>query len=103
MPLKLWHAKNMHQKLVPDSFLILVNNPKQPLHVRNLLTYFKRKLSKSLKKFTLFFLSNQVCFSGQGYEKQKRDLELVTSCSAGCKTNLKNSFIISDVLLDQVQ
>ena len=23
----------MHQKLVPDSFLILVNNPKQPLHV----------------------------------------------------------------------
>ena len=26
------HAENMHQKLVPDPFLILVKNPKQPLH-----------------------------------------------------------------------
>ena len=25
----------MHQKLVLDSFLILANNPKQPLHARN--------------------------------------------------------------------
>ena len=33
----LWksHAENVHQKLVPDLFLILVNNPNQPLHVRN--------------------------------------------------------------------
>ena len=33
----LWknHAENGHQKLVPDSFLILVNNPKQLLHARN--------------------------------------------------------------------
>ena len=29
------HAENVHQKLVPDPFLILVNNPKQPLHARN--------------------------------------------------------------------
>ena len=29
------HAENVHQKLVPDPLLILVNNPKQPLHVRN--------------------------------------------------------------------
>ena len=29
------HAENVHQKLVPDPFLILVNNPKQPLHVRH--------------------------------------------------------------------
>ena len=28
-------AENVHQKLVPDSFLMLVNNPKQPLHARN--------------------------------------------------------------------
>ena len=30
----LWknHAENMHQKLVPDAFIILVNGPKQPLH-----------------------------------------------------------------------
>ena len=29
------HAENVHQKLVLDPFLILVNNPKQPLHVKN--------------------------------------------------------------------
>ena len=27
--------KMLHQKLVPDSFFILVNNPKQPLHATN--------------------------------------------------------------------
>ena len=33
----LWknHAENAHQNLVPDPFLILVNNPKQQLHARN--------------------------------------------------------------------
>ena len=33
----LWknHAESGHQKLVPDPFCILVNNPKQPLHARN--------------------------------------------------------------------
>ena len=32
----LWrnHAQNVHQKLVPDPFLILVN-PKEPLNARN--------------------------------------------------------------------
>ena len=29
------YAENVHQKLVPDSFLILVNTPKQPLHAKN--------------------------------------------------------------------
>ena len=33
--------------------------------------YFERGLSKSLKKFTLFFLSNPVPFNGQNYQKQK--------------------------------
>ena len=33
-------AKNVHQKLVSDSY-ILVNNPKQSLHARN---YFKNKI-----------------------------------------------------------
>ena len=28
------HVENV-QKLVPDPFLILKNNPKQPLHARN--------------------------------------------------------------------
>ena len=35
------------------------------------ITYFKRRLSKSLEKFTLFFLSNLVPFNEQDYEKQK--------------------------------
>ena len=26
------HGEDMHQKLVPDSFLVLVNDLKQPLH-----------------------------------------------------------------------
>ena len=63
----------MQQKLVPDLFIILVNNPKQPLHVRN---YFKSKifergLSKSLKKDTSFFLSNPVPFNRQSCQKEK--------------------------------
>ena len=29
------HAENVHQNIVPDPFLILVNSPKQPLHARN--------------------------------------------------------------------
>ena len=39
----LWknHAENIHQKLDPGPFLILVNNPKKPLHVRN---SFKNKI-----------------------------------------------------------
>ena len=35
------YAENMHQKLIPDPLLILVNNPKQPLRVRN---SFKSKI-----------------------------------------------------------
>ena len=30
-----YHAENKHQKLVPDSFLILVNNPKHPRNTQN--------------------------------------------------------------------
>ena len=43
------YAENVHQKLLPDPFLILVNNPKQPLHARNYFEtrYFKRGLAKS--------------------------------------------------------
>ena len=35
------HAENVQQKLVPDLFIILVNNPKQPWHAKN---YFKSKI-----------------------------------------------------------
>ena len=33
--------------------------------------YFERGLSKSLKKLTIFFLSNLAPFNGQSYQKQK--------------------------------
>ena len=33
--------------------------------------YFERGLSKTLKKLTLFFLSNLVPFNGKSYQKQK--------------------------------
>ena len=36
-----------------------------------IIRYFERGLSKSLKKLTLFFLSNPVPFSEQDYGKQK--------------------------------
>ena len=66
-------CRNVQQKLVPDFFIIFVNNPKQPLHVIN---YFKSKifergLSKSLKKVTSFFLSHLVPFNSQSYQKRK--------------------------------
>ena len=35
------HAENVHQRLVPDPFLILVNNPKQPFMHEN---SFKNKI-----------------------------------------------------------
>ena len=35
------HGENVQQRLFPDSFLTLVNNPKIPLHVRN---SFKNKI-----------------------------------------------------------
>ena len=55
--------KNVHRKLVPDPFLILVNNPKQTLHAIIFFKkrYFKRGLSK--KPFP---------FNTKDYEKTKR-------------------------------
>ena len=63
----------MHQNLAPDPFLILLINPKQPLHARN--SFLKQDIlkadyQKSLTKLTLFFLSNPVPFNGQDYQKQ---------------------------------
>ena len=28
-------GKNVHQKLAPNPYFILANNPKQPMHARN--------------------------------------------------------------------
>ena len=47
----------MHQNLVPDPFIILVNNPKQPLHARNSFgnkILWKRIIKNSEKNLTLF-------------------------------------------------
>ena len=46
------YAENVHQKLTPDPFLILLNNPKQPLHTIKYFenkTFLKRIITKSLK------------------------------------------------------
>ena len=63
----------MQKKLVPDLFIILVNNLKQPLHAQN---YFKSKIfwedsQKTLKKVTSFYLLNPVPFNRQNYQNQK--------------------------------
>ena len=65
------HTENVHKKLVSDPFLILVNNPKQTLHVRNSFEnkiFWKRIIKKSS---ALFFLSSPVPFDEQDYDKQK--------------------------------
>ena len=64
----------MHQKLVTDPFLILVDNQKWLLHARNSFKnkiFLKENYEKALKKLTLFFLLIAVPFNGQDYKKQK--------------------------------
>ena len=61
----------MHQKLVPYPFLILVNNPKQPLHTRDIAYILNEDYQKAFEKLTLVFFSNPVPFNGQNYQKQK--------------------------------
>ena len=64
----------MHQKLVPDPFLILLNNPKQPLNRRHSIenrVFLKEDYQRALKSLTLFLLLNPVPFNEQSYEKQK--------------------------------
>ena len=82
-------CKKCAPKASPSPFLILLYNLKQPLHAKILLKlrYFERRLSKSLKKFTLFFLSNPVPFNGQGYQKQKG-----SGTSYQCLFRLRNKF-----------
>ena len=49
-------------KLAQDPFLILLSNPKQPLHA---------DYQKAFKKLTLFFFLNPVPFNKRSYKKQK--------------------------------
>ena len=89
-------------KLAPDPFLILLNNKsshciQEILKVR----YFKRGLSKSLKKLTLFFLWNPVPLKGQKYQKQKRsgtgDQSLFKLQNKFRKISLNSFYIIRDL------
>ena len=45
-------CKYVHQKLVRDPFLILVNSATHPMYGRKEIRYFERKLSKTFQKLT---------------------------------------------------
>ena len=53
-------AENVHQKLIPDSFFVLLNNQNRHYMQEILLQikYFERELSKCFKKDNFIFLSN---------------------------------------------
>ena len=76
----------MHQKLVPDPFLILLNSSKQTLRdmqeillkIRNL----KHGYQKALEKSFYFFFRIESLFMDKVI-KNERGLELVTSGSSG--------------------
>ena len=51
-------AENVHRKLVPDPFLILVKNPKKNHCMQKIIfktRYFEKGLSKSPKKVRIIF------------------------------------------------
>ena len=63
----------MHQKLAPDPFLILLNNPKQPVHTRNSFKshVLNEDYQKALEKLTLFFFRTQSLLMDKVCQKQK--------------------------------
>ena len=65
----------MHQKLVPDLFLILLNNLKQPMHTGH---SFKNKINFTFFQ-TQFLLMDKIL-------KNKKDQELVNSRWSDNKT-----------------
>ena len=64
--------------------------------------YVERGLSKSLKKLTLFFISNPVPFNGEDYKKQKGPGTGDQSPFRLQNQFQKISFLV-DVLPDQVR
>ena len=72
--------KKLHQKLILDYILVLVNSPKQPMNA---------KLLKQNDQKTLRRLSFALCSFMDKNMKRKRDLELLTSLSLGCLTCLE--------------
>ena len=86
----------MEKKLVADSFLILVDNMKQPLHERNFVEnkiFWKRIFNKSSKSQQYFFIRLQSFLMHKTF-KSKRDLALMTSLSSGYETHSKTFFLI---------
>ena len=81
------------QKTSPRSLSNFGKQPKIAIAYKEFFKkrYIERVSSKSIKKLTLFFLSNSVPFNGQDYEKQKC-LELVTSHSVGYKISSEKLF-----------
>ena len=77
----LWgkNAKNVDKKLVLDSFLILVNSPKQPMNAKLLKENYQKNLS--------------FCFAPYSFMdkimKSKRSQKVVTSLSLRCQNCLK--------------
>ena len=74
----------MHPKLARDPFLILLNNPKQPLLARNSFLkkgILKEDYQKASKKLSLVFLSKPAPFNGQSYKNQN-----------GCRTSDQSLF-----------
>ena len=61
----------MYQKLTPDTFLILLNNPKQPWKKLFKIRCFERGLWKCLAKFNFIFSFEPVPFDWESYQKQK--------------------------------
>ena len=86
-------AGSIHQKLVPDPFLILVSSPIKPIHAKKHLKikYFERGLSKNLSKFNLIFSFWTHSLFMDFIIKNKRGLTLVISVSFGCKTCCENA------------
>ena len=79
----------MHQKLAPDLFLILVNNPKQPLHARNSFRnkiFWKRIIKKPFKEVNYLFFQIQSLLMDKVI-KNKRGLELVNGRTSGYETS----------------
>ena len=72
-----------------NPFLILLNNQKQPLHARNYFennVFWKRVIKKPLKRQLYFFIWTQSILMDKVI-KNKRGLELFTSCSSSYRTS----------------
>ena len=87
------YAEHMHQKLVPDPLLILVNNPKHSLHAINFFEnkIFWKRFSKSLKSELYFFFRTHSLLTYKVI-RNTRGLELVPRCSSGYKASLEKFF-----------